>query len=279
MFTNLLREIYYFFYDILIILKNLRTDKNFIVILPRLFSLFLKKVFIFDKLNKKLFVQYIRNKFDILTVFEIYAEENYSLKKYEISKKIMTNFEKNFRKNLKPLIIDCGSNIGSSTEYFYRIFKNSKVIGVEPNLQSLNFSKNNIISDDYLMINKAISCENKKVYLDNTLKDNRSSKISENKGDIVDTITVNELINYYGKDCHPFLIKIDIEGYEKDLFLKDYSWIDKFEIIIIEIHDWMYPNSANSYSFFSAMLNVMSQKNKRDMIISGENLISIKITS
>ena len=45
------------------------------------------------------------------------------------------------------------------------IIKNSKVIGVEPNLQSLNFSKNNIISDDYLMINKAISCENKKVYL------------------------------------------------------------------------------------------------------------------
>ena len=276
MFTNLLREIYYFFYDILTILRNLRTDKNFIVILPRLFSLFLKKVFIFDKLNKKLFVQYIRNKFDILTVFEIYAEENYSLKKYEISKKIMTNFEINSRKNLKPLIIDCGSNIGSSTEYFYRIFKNSKVIGVEPNLQSLNFSKNNIISDEHLMINKAISCENKKVYLDNTLKDNRSSKISENKGDIVDTITVNELINYYGKECHPFLIKIDIEGYEKDLFLKDYSWIDKFEIIIIEIHDWMYPNSANSYSFFSAMLNVMSQKNKRDMIISGENLISIK---
>lgn len=276
MFTNLLREIYYFFYDILTILRNLRTDKNFIVILPRLFSFFLKKVFIFDKLNKKLFVQYIRNKFDILTVFEIYAEENYSLKKYEISNRVMINFEKNLRKNLKPLIIDCGSNIGSSTEYFYRIFKNSKVIGVEPNVESLNFSKNNIISENYLMINKAISCENKKVYLDNTLKDNRSSKISENKGDIVDTITVNELIKYYGKNCHPFLIKIDIEGYEKDLFLKDYSWIDEFEIIIIEIHDWMIPNSANSYSFFSAMFNIMSQKNKRDMIISGENLISIK---
>ena len=73
MIKILLREIYYFFYDLLNILRNLRNDKNFIIILPRFFSKFLKKVFIIDKIKRELFVQNIRDKYDILTVFEIFS--------------------------------------------------------------------------------------------------------------------------------------------------------------------------------------------------------------
>ena len=107
-----LREVYYFFYDLMLIINNCRYEKKFIIISPRLFSLFFKKIFIFDKNKKSFFIQHVRDRFDALTVFEIFGEENYSVSKYKIWNKIEINLQKNLQSNNKPLIIDCGSNKG-----------------------------------------------------------------------------------------------------------------------------------------------------------------------
>ena len=76
------------------------------------------------------------------------------------------------------------------------------------------------------------------------------------------------------QDKEPFILKIDIEGYEDNLFEKNYDWLNNFKIIIIEIHDWMIPNKAISSNFFNA---VSQLDKKRDIIISGENIILVKI--
>ena len=95
---------------------------------------------------------------------------------------------------------------------------------------------------------------------------------------MISSVTVEEALKEFDKEKYqPFLIKIDIEGFEKELFSKNYDWIDYFEVIIIEIHDWMVFKKSNSYTFLSALVDVMNKKNKRDLLISGENLISIKI--
>ena len=89
------------------------------------------------------------------------------------------------------------------------------------------------------------------------------------------TITVNHLLKNY-KKMNPFIIKIDIEGFEENLFKKNIEWMSKFKIIIIEIHDWMIPSKSISGNFINALAKI-SKKNKRDLIIQGENLISIRI--
>ena len=78
------------------------------------------------------------------------------------------------------------------------------------------------------------------------------------------------------KKFKPFIIKIDIEGFENNLFKKNIEWMDKFKIIIIEIHDWMIPSKSISNNLVNSLAKI-SKKNKRDLIIQGENLISIKI--
>ena len=77
------------------------------------------------------------------------------------------------------------------------------------------------------------------------------------------------------KKFKPFIIKIDIEGFENNLFKKNIEWMDKFKIIIIEIHDWMIPSKSISNNLVNSLAKI-SKKNKRDLIIQGENLISIK---
>ena len=71
MIKNLLKQIYYFFNDILISIRNLNNDKNFIIVFPRFIAKFFNKILIYDKLNKNFFTQKVRDRFDVLTVFEI----------------------------------------------------------------------------------------------------------------------------------------------------------------------------------------------------------------
>ncbi len=68
----------------------------------------------------------------------------------------------------------------------------------------------------------------------------------------------------------PFIIKIDIEGYEEELFSDATDWIDRFPILIMEPHDWMYPKRQKSRNF----IREISGRN-RDFIIIGENILSI----
>jgi hypothetical protein len=68
----------------------------------------------------------------------------------------------------------------------------------------------------------------------------------------------------------PFILKIDIEGFEKDLFSRNLAWIDKFPILIIELHDSTHEGTSNSNNFLSAI-----SKRNRDFLYFGENIFSI----
>ena len=55
MLKNLIRCLFYSLLDILRIIKNLISRNTFIILSPRILSLILKKVLIFDKKNKFFF--------------------------------------------------------------------------------------------------------------------------------------------------------------------------------------------------------------------------------
>lgn len=62
-----------------------------------------------------------------------------------------------------------------------------------------------------------------------------------------------------------FLIKIDIEGFESDLFSKNTDWIDLFPVMLIELHDWMLPNSRVTKNF----LNEIAKRDREFMHFDG----------
>ena len=146
---------------------------------------------------------------------------------------------------------------------------------VEPNSDSSKFSYENVYNKNYTILNKAISSQTKTVMIDQSDEDNRASKISNSSGKKIDTVTVSEIL-IEREDTTPFIIKIDIEGYEEDLFKNNVGWIKNFPIIIIEIHDWMMPFEASSNNFFKAIYENILINEKRDFVISGENLIIVK---
>jgi hypothetical protein len=50
-----------------------------------------------------------------------------------------------------------------------------------------------------------------------------------------------------------FIAKIDIEGFEDDLFSTNIGWIDRAAAVMIEPHDWMLPGRRSSHSFQAAL--------------------------
>ena len=261
--NNFFKYIYYFIY-------NLVKNKQFIIITPGLLGIFLKKIIIFDKFHKNFFSIKIRDKYDTITLFEIFAQDFYNIKSLNIFNKInlvLSNMEKN---NFTPLIIDCGANIGCSSIYFNKMIKNSKIINIEPEEKNFSLLEYNCKSDVFDNINSAISSKNITYCLENNDKDNRAFKVKENVSGDKKSITVNQILQNKESNFKPFLIKFDIEGFEKDVFAGNLDWIDKFKIIIIEIHDWMLPEENCSENFIKAISNM-----NKDLIISGENLILV----
>lgn len=141
----------------------------------------------------------------------------------------------------KPVIIDCGANIGMSVLFFKFIYPHCSIIAFEPNPQAFNFLKKNIEQNnlkDVELYNSALS--DKEGETDFFIGDNESillaSTIAERGGGKIFKIKLDKVSNYLKDQVD--LIKIDIEGSESqvlnDLVLT--GKIKKSENYIIEYH-------------------------------------------
>jgi FkbM family methyltransferase len=273
MIKNKIKNIRYFWIVNLfdLIRSFFNKKKRYYIFNFNFFFIFYDFLIIFDKKERKCFKIYFETYFDLLTIRNSFFLEEYNLFRISYLKKKLTN-------NLdKKLIIDCGANIGTSSIFFQKLFSNSKIITIESNEKNFSLLKKNC-DNNFYNINCAIASDNF-FYKDIEKLDNRGNTIQIS--DIPTqkrSVTINEIINLYKEtDYNFFLIKIDIEGNEKDLFSKNTEWVNKFKIIIIELHDWMIPENQISSSFLRCISKLNEQSNcRRDLLIFGENLISIK---
>ena len=274
----ILKQLFYIIEIFYLIIRNSNNRSYFYILTPRLISYIFKKVIIYNKKKNLFFIQHIRNNYDINTVFQIFGYEEYNLSRFKIWEKLQKEYQSDKR---EKLIIDCGSNIGSSTRFFLEIFNNVKIFSIEPDYLNFLLLQKNANDNKIKNINLGVASKNKE-YKVLKYSDPRAHKIIiidkkkiKKSKNLKKTITINEILKKE-KKTWPFIIKIDIEGFEKELFNSNYQWMNKFKIIIIEIHDWMEPSQSISSSYIMAMSRIL-KKNKRDLIIMGENLVSVRI--
>jgi FkbM family methyltransferase len=261
--------IYYSFTHIIKVLVKLLRNKRFVPIsLP-----FITTQIFYNKFSKEFIKLKIRDHIDYRVVNQIFNNEDYDLEKFQRHKEIKKYYENIVKKNLKPLIIDCGGHIGLASKYFSIIYPHAKIILIKPEIENFNQAKkNNLNNNNVKFLNCAIGSTNTRCKIFNPGIGNWGYRIDKNNQGDGNIISVNKILKELKKKNEiPFIIKIDIEGFENELFSKNTKWIDFFPIIIIELHDWMLPKTSNSRNFLSSI----SKKN-RDFLYSGENIFSIK---
>ncbi|WP_353052561.1 FkbM family methyltransferase [Bacillus thuringiensis] len=183
-----------------------------------------------------------KNQSDLFTLKEIFLKSIYSFPLDKV------------RNNIKT-VIDLGANAGFTSVYFQMCFEDARIICVEPIRENVELIKQNSIltNGNWGIEEAAISDENVGISfypsewwssgtaVESIVQSRRSKKHRvENKMPlperVVQGITISQLIKTYNVSTIDIL-KIDIEGEEIKIINGIDEWIDKVNMIIIEIHD------------------------------------------
>lgn len=169
----------------------------------------------------------------------------------------------------KPIIIDAGANIGAASLYFLSRFPEAHVVAVEPDPGNAAVLKENLGGrPNAVVLEAAIGAERGHVALESP---GHSWAVRTERSDSgVPMVTVDDAYNASTGDT-PFIVKVDIEGFEEDLFAVNTGWIEKAFAIFVEPHDWMIPERHTSRSFQAAMAKLPFK-----IYIRGENLLYVR---
>ncbi len=169
-------------------------------------------------------------------------------------------------------IIDAGANIGLASVYFSQRFVNSSIVAIEPSKENFAILYKNIAS--YPNVKPLLKgLWNKDVHL--TIIDSgaieNSFMVQETVPDHPNSISAISIATIMQEQEweHIDLLKIDIEGAEKEVFESNYEyWLPLTKSIVIELHDQM--KKGCSKSVFAAI-----SKYNFSFSISDENLVFI----
>jgi len=207
---------------------------------------------------------------DIQTLRSVYGAGCYDLNRFEQRQHIYNEYRRILLAGSTPIIVDAGANIGLAAHCFARSYPDAIVLAVEPDEGNLSLCRLNTAGlQNVSVVPAAIGSSGGTVRLDYSRGDGDSVR-TERADSGVSVLTIAELRSRV-PNGELFIVKVDIEGFEKDLFSSATDWVREPFVVIIEPHDWMLPGSGSSFPFQNIMLN-----EKRELLVSGENLIWVR---
>jgi FkbM family methyltransferase len=252
----------YSLFWILHFLKGFFRFKRFILITHPYF----RKQILFDNHSRKFLYFVSRDLIDWTQIEHIFLNQEFDLSPTNRKNLVKAEYQRIIREGKTPLILDCGSNIGLASKYFKYEYPECRVIGIEPEINNFEQALLSDPNNQLLFKHAAISSSAGSGSIVNNSANSNSFRVEKNldSSSDINFITINQIIEE-NKDCVPFIMKIDIEGFEDDLFSANTEWIDKFMVIYTELHDWMLPNKYPSNNF----LSVISSKKRNFMHFDG----------
>jgi FkbM family methyltransferase len=209
-----------------------------------------------------------------------YNTRFYLRKKYADNytfKQVFLEDQYNFHIPFTPTtIIDGGANIGLASVYFAHLYPDATIVAVEPSQENYKVVEKNIVNFSNVKAKLGgIWNDNKHLAIVNT-KDNDNAFMVEE----VDAATPGSIPAYsIGSIMQEMnwpaidLLKLDIEGSEKEVFEKNYeSWLPHTKMIIIEVHDHMRKGAAKSVFTATNKYNFSFSMNHENLIFMNLDL-------
>lgn len=219
----------------------------------------------------KCFSCVVRNQVDRAVLYQMFADEHYRLTRLARGDELSAVYESIVSAGRTPLVIDCGANIGLSAKYFSLEFPDARIIAIEPEKENMAQARRNCPSENVHFRLAAVASHATRGSLYDPGQGSWAFRVEDDGIGDINMISIDDLLlDPVCRDCVPFIVKIDIEGGEGELFSQNTSWIDRFPLLVIELHDWMLPGSANSATFLQAIAH-----RSRDFVYLNECVFSI----
>lgn len=146
------------------------------------------------------------------------------------------------------VIVDAGANIGLFALYVLREHPDAQIFCIEPEDSNYEMLKKNTAEYPHITILKR-GLWNDEVYLKfiNLAASKWAFQLTESNSSNYDIhgISIAQLCNDFNLS-HIDILKIDIEGSEKEVFEKYTSWLSNVKNLMIETHEDMRPGSTSS---------------------------------
>lgn len=153
------------------------------------------------------------------------------------------------------LIIDGGANVGYSSLFFADKFPHAEIFAIEPETSNFKLLEHNVsICSNVHSIQRGLWSKSGFLRIINKGSDKHAfmtMEVAEGEPYDVEVITVDEILRL-SRHTEIDILKLDIEGAEKELFSSNFDcWLGKVNMIIIELHDNMKEGCGKA--FFSAV--------------------------
>lgn len=187
------------------------------------------------------------------TFWQCIVERQYRLDAYPQRAELEERYRVALAAGKTPVILDCGGNIGLAALWFARIFPHAVIVSIEPDQENFALLRRNTahLGKTVKSIHGAVAAEPMALRIVNP-DGGYSAKRVEPAASGVRGYTVEELFALVPQ-AHPFIVKIDIEGFQAALFEKNTGWVGDIDLISLELDDWQFPWAGTSNNFFRAL--------------------------
>jgi FkbM family methyltransferase len=240
---------------------------KFVVLSPP----FLGNQYIFDPGRRTLLHVRIRNVVDFCTLSEIFWDRAYDLGRLARGAEIAAYYDQLVAAGAQPLIVDCGANMGLAARYFAHDFPAARIIAIEPDESNVRQARLNNDAAQVEIRQAAVASAPMQGRIVDLGRGNNALQVEADEGGALEMISLNSILA--GAEAAgqvPFMVKIDIEGFERELFSRNLEWLDRFPVLVIELHDWLMPGQGTSRNFLRAIAGL-----DRDFVYINENVFSI----
>ncbi|HEY6412363.1 MAG TPA: FkbM family methyltransferase [Edaphobacter sp.] len=222
--------------------------------------------------GKHLSILHRRDYSDRFAIKQCFEQDQYDMPHGTHGAFVERSYQQILAGGRKPLIVDCGSNIGSSVLWFTVRYPEAHVLAVEPAPDNFAFLTKNCAGLDVDLRQAGISGTNGISHLvDCGMGGSTYQTSAEGNGPEIAMLAIGPLLTEkLASNYVPFILKIDVEGAESTLFDGDCSALNQFPLIIMEPHDWLLPGQHSSVGFFR-----FHAAFKREFCMNHENIGSI----
>jgi FkbM family methyltransferase len=221
-------------------------------------------------------LSYRENTTDFGTIRDVFQGHTYDLGRLRRNADLTTYRQTKAQRGMRPLILDAGANIGAASVYFHRQFPDASIVAVEPEPQNYAVLRVNAVGLPITCLHKALTSGSGAVRVtdpglgSNAFRTEVLADQQHRSATTIEGISISEIFANRPRDTYPFIVKLDIEGAEGEVFSTNVEWLHHTPIVIIELHDWLLPRGRTSQNFLRAISGL-----DRDFVYIGESIFSI----
>ncbi len=151
-------------------------------------------------------------------------------------------------------IVDAGGYIGTAAIALAQLFPNATIVTLEPSDENYRILAQNVAPyPNVVPIHAALDAEDgKKPLFDRGTGDwgfSMAAGVAERglpEVGMTQTVSIPSLLAKMNRD-RVDILKLDIEGAERDVLLASASWIDRIGMLFVELHDRIVPGCTDAY--------------------------------